>query len=82
MKKSLASIFHDFSKIMINNVILENQKDYTQMNLKSSVPLPNNLMNLSKSKANTQTNKFDSAKEVLFTILNFSNFYLIYSFSM
>ena len=66
---------------MINNVILENQKDYTQMNLKSSVPLPNNLMNLSKSKTNTQTNKFDSAK-VLFTILNFSNFYLIYSFSM
>ena len=50
---------------MINNVILENQKDYTQMNLKSSVPLPNNLMNLSKSKTNTQTNKFDSAKEVL-----------------
>ena len=67
---------------MINNVILENQKDYTQMNLKSSIPLPNNLMNLSKSKTNTQTNKFDSAKEVLFTILNFSNFYLIYSFSM
>ena len=67
---------------MINNVILENQKDYTQMNLKSSVPLPNNLMNLSKAKTNTQTNKFDSAKEVLFTILNFSNFYLIYSFSM
>ena len=67
---------------MINNVILENQKDYTQMNLKSSIPLPNNLMNLSKSKTNTQTNKFVSAKEVLFTILNFSNFYLIYSFSM
>ena len=67
---------------MINNVILENQKDYTQMNLKSSVPLPNNLMNLSKPKTNTQTNKFDSTKEVLFTILNFSNFYMIYSFSM
>ena len=67
---------------MINNVILENQKDYTQMILKSSIPLLNNLMNLSKSKTNTQTNKFDSTKEVLFTILNFSNFYLIYSFSM
>ena len=75
-------MLHDFGKIMINNVILENQQDYTQMNLKSSVPLPNNLMNLSKKKTNTQTNKFDSAKEVLFTILNFSNFYLIYSFSM
>ena len=67
---------------MINNVILENQKDYTQMNLKSSVPLPNNLMNLSKSEINTQANKFNSKKEVLLTILNFSNFYLIYSFSM